>query len=297
MYVITGATGNSGGRIAEALLAAGQSVRAISRSAERLASLAARGADPCVCSLEDTEALTQALMGADAVYAMIPPDYRAESYRAYQNQVAGSLAAAVRSAEVPYVVALSSVGAHLAGRVGPITGLHDFEQHLNEIPGAHVLHLRPSFFMENFLFQIEMIRRVGAAGSPLREDLAMPMVAIRDTAAAAAERLLQLDFSGKSAQELLGQRDLTFPEAVGVLGKAIGREALAYVRFSYDDFAKSMRNAGFGDDAAASMIELYQALNDGLVRPAGPRTPENTTPTSIEDFARVFATVYNQGKA
>jgi hypothetical protein len=66
------------------------------------------------------------------------------------------------------------------------------------------------------------------------------------------------------------------------------------VRFEYEDFGRGMRNAGFSADAAVSMIELYRALNDGLVKPAAPRSAGNTTPTSIEEFARVFAAVYGE---
>jgi uncharacterized protein YbjT (DUF2867 family) len=157
-----------------------------------------------------------------------------------------------------------------------------------------VLHLRPAFFMENFLFQIEILHKTGAAGSPLHEDVKMPMIAIRDIAAFAIERLRKLDFQGQSHHDLLGQRDLTLGEAIAALGKAIGRENLAYVQYPYDDFGKSMRNAGFSPDAAASMVELYRALNEGVIQPTTQRSAENTTPTSIEQFAQIFAAIYEQ---
>jgi len=294
MYVISGATGNTGRRIAEALLAADQKVRAVSRSAASLQTLAELGAEPFVGSLDDPEATKRAFEGARAVYAMIPPNYAAENFRAYQNQVAGSMAQAIETAGVSHVVALSSLGADHADGVGPICGLHDLEQRLNALPNVSVLHLRPAFFMENFLFQIEIIRKTGAAGSPLQEDVRMPMIALRDISTVGAERLKKLDFSGKSHQELLGQRDLALPQAISILGQAIGRENLAYVRFEYEDFGRGMRNAGFSADAAASMIELYRALNEGRVQPTAPRAAENTTPTSIEEFARVFAAIYGQ---
>ncbi len=294
MYVITGATGNTGRRITEALLASGKAVRAISRSADRVQPLVELGAEPFIGSLEDAAATRRAFEGARAVYAMIPPNYRAESFRAYQDQVAEVMAQAIESAGVPYVVSLSSLGANHADGVGPICGLHDLEQRLNRISGAHVMHLRPAFFMENFLFQVEIIKKTGAAGSPLLENVAMPMVALRDVAAMAVERLKQLDFSGKSHRELLGQRDLAMPEAIAALGKAIGRDNLAYVRFEYEDFGRGMLNAGFSADAVASMVELYRALNEGLVRATSPRSAENTTPTSIEEFAQVFAAIYQQ---
>lgn len=294
MYVVTGATGNTGRRIAEALLASGEKVRAVSRSAAGLRPLVELGAEPFVGSLDDPGATKQAFQGARAVYAMIPPNYKAENFRAYQNQVAESMAQAIETAGVPYVVSLSSLGADHANRVGPICGLHDLEQRLNAVPDANILHLRPAFFMENFLFQIEIIKKTGAAGSPLQENVRMPMIGLRDISAVAAERLKKLDFSGKSYRELLGERDLALPEAISVLGKAIGRDNLAYVRFEYEDFGRGMRNAGFSADAAASMIELYRALNEGLVKPTAPRSLENTTPTSIEQFAQVFAAVYRE---
>lgn len=294
MYAITGATGNTGRRIAEALLASGEKVRAVSRSATSLEPLVALGAEPFVGSLDDPVATKQAFQGARAVYAMIPPNYKAENFRAYQNQVAESMAQAIEAAGVSHVVSLSSLGADHANRVGPICGLHDLEQRLNAVPSANMLHLRPAFFMENFLFQIEIIKKTGAAGSPLQESVRMPMIALRDISAVAAERLKRLDFSGKSRQELLGERDLALPEAISILGKAIGRGNLAYVRFEYEDFGRGMRNAGFSADAVASMIELYGALNEGLVQPTGPRSAENTTPTSIEQFAQVFAAVYRE---
>lgn len=294
MYAITGATGNTGRRIAEALLAAGEKVRVIGRNPTNLQPLVEQGAEPFVGSLEDPDATRRAFEGARGVYAMIPPNYRAETFRAYQNHVADSMARAIEQSSVTHVVALSSLGANHAESVGPICGLHDLEQRLNAVPDVNVLHLRPTFFMENFLFQIEIIKKTGAAGSPLEENVRLPMIALRDIAAVAVDRLTKLDFTGKSYQELLGQRDLSMPQAIAVLGKAIGRDNLAYVQFAYDDFARGMINAGFSADAAARMMELYRALNEGLVKPSAPRSPETSTPTSIEQFAQIFAAVYNQ---
>ena len=73
MYVITGATGHTGGIVAKTLLGLGQKVRAIGRSADRLESLAAEGAEPFVCDITDAATLTKAFSGAKAVYAMVPP--------------------------------------------------------------------------------------------------------------------------------------------------------------------------------------------------------------------------------
>lgn len=294
MYVITGATGNSGRRIAETLLAAGKKVRAIGRDAERLGALVDKGAEPFVGSLEDARAMAEAFAGATDAYVMIPPKMDAEDFRAYQNEAGASLCSAIAEAGVERVVSLSSLGAELPEGTGPIAGLYDLEGRLNGLDGVAVLHLRPAYFMENWLLQIETIKRMHVAGSPIKEDLRMPMIAIRDIAEFAAARLLKRDFRGHTVRELHGQRDLTCQEAAHILGRAIGRDNLPYIEFAYDDYAKGMRAAGLSADAARAIAEMYYAMNEGAIHPNEPRSPENTTPTSIEDFAPVFAAVYNQ---
>ena len=77
MFVVTGATGNTGSAVANHLLAEGKKVRGIGRSAERLQRLAQKGAEPFVADVTDSQALTRAFQGAEAVYVMIPPDYSA----------------------------------------------------------------------------------------------------------------------------------------------------------------------------------------------------------------------------
>lgn len=128
MYVITGATGNIGKRIAENLLARGEEVNVVGRSAERLQPLVDKGATACVGSVEDTAFLTGAFSGCKAAFLMIPPDYQAEDFRGYQNRVGESIANALKDGGLEYVVNLSSLGAHLSERTGPILGLRDQER-------------------------------------------------------------------------------------------------------------------------------------------------------------------------
>lgn len=294
MYVITGATGNTGRRIAEALLEKGKQVRVVGRSMERLKGLAAHGAEPRVASLDDVDAMTRALQGARAAYLMIPPSYGEPDFRGYQNRVGQALADAAAAAGVSHVVNLSSVGAHLAERVGPINGLHDQEQRLNRLVGVSVLHLRPVSFMENVLFNIHLIKQAGINGTPLRADLAIPMIATQDIAAIATRRLLALDFSGKTTQELLGPREISMVEATRILGRAIGRPDLPYIQFPYEEAEQAMLGAGMAPSVACAFIEMYRAFNDGLLRPTEPRSAANTTPTSFETFANTFAAAYAQ---
>src|ERR1035437_7803612 len=153
MYLVTGTTGNTGSVVANRLLAAGKRVRGIGRSIDRLQQLSQQGGAPFVTDLTDTEKLTAAFSGAEAVYVMIPPDPSASDYRAHQYAVIDSISAALERSEVTHVVTLSSIGADKTDGTGPVVGLHRMEERLNRIAGLAVLHLRAGYFMENTLAQ------------------------------------------------------------------------------------------------------------------------------------------------
>ncbi len=226
MYVILGASGNTGNVVAKNLLARGQKVRVVGRNAAHLQPLAAQGAEIFIADATDASALTKAFHKADAAYVMIPPNPTSHEYRAYQDRVSDAIAAAIKNAGVKNVVSLSSFGADKPSGTGPVVGLHDLEQKLNQIEGANVLHLRAGYFMENTLPQVGAIRMVGSMIGPVAPTLKLPMTATRDIGAAAADALLRLGFQGKQTQELHGQRDIDYTEAAAIVGKAIGKPDL-----------------------------------------------------------------------
>jgi uncharacterized protein YbjT (DUF2867 family) len=301
MYVVTGATGNTGRIVAKKLLARllanGQKVRAIGRTADRLQSLVAQGAEPFVADLSDKQALTKAFTGARAVYAMIPPNLITQDYRAYQERITDAIAAALAAAKVQYAVTLSSFGADKPDKTGPVVGLHNLEQQLNQIAGLNVLHLRAGYFMENTLAQVGIVKSMGITAGPLRPDLKLPMIATRDIGAAAAEELLNLGFQQKQTRELQGERDLSMTEAAAIIGKAIGKPDLVYKQLPDEQVRGALTQLGISLNVANLILEMAAALNSGHMRALEPRSARNTTPTSYEVFvAEEFVPAY-QGKA
>lgn len=293
LYVLLGATGHVGGGIASRLLDQKKRVRVVGRSAERLAPLAARGAEVAAGSLEDPAFAARALAGAGAAFLLIPPHMAAPSFRAYQSRIVDALARAVEAARPGHVVTLSSIGAQLAAGNGPIAGLHELEQRLAAAKGVNLLHLRPGFFMENHLASVGMVKQMGLLGSALRADLPMQSIATRDIAEAGARRLAALDFEGQGTLELMGPRDVTMAEVARAIGRAIGKPDLPYVQFPYDEARKGMVGAGLRPDMADLYVEMSRGFNDGIVRPTQPRSPATTTPTTIERFAEeIFAPAF-----
>ncbi len=294
MYVITGATGNTGKIIASELLEAGKKVRIISRNAEKAKELTDKGAELFIGDTGNAELLKKAFNGATAVYAMIPIDWQTANYTDHQVKHASAIAEALRECKVKYVVSLSSQGAHLESGSGVVLGLHKMENIFNKIEGIHTLHLRPTYFMENSLGMVGLIKQAGIMGSPVKADLSFPVIATKDIGNYAAKRLLALDFTGHNTQNLLGPREVSYPEIAKVYGAAIGKKDLNYVEFSYTDFKNSfIQQMGTSENVADNFNEFIKAMNDGKVMAQAKRDAESTTPTTIEEFANTFKYVYN----
>src|SRR5271169_2873689 len=247
MYVILAATGNTGSIIADFLLPKGQKVRVVGRDVGRLQRFVRKGAEAFAADMSDAAALTKAFAGAHAAYLMLPPITSRED----QERQSDAIAKAVKASALRNAVYLSSYGAHVPEGTGPVTGLHSSEQKLNAISNLNVLHLRAAYFMENNLAAIDMIHGMGLFGHALLPDLKLPMIATRDVGDYAAQRVLDLDFSGKQTRELLGERDLTMTEATAVIARGIGKRDLRYEQFSYGQVQQVLEQMGMPQKKAA----------------------------------------------
>lgn len=298
MHVVLGASGNTGHVVATNLLTRGQKVRVIGRNSAHLQPLASKGAEPFIADVTDASALAKAFHGADSAYVMIPPNLTSKDPLGYANRVSDAIASAVKSAGTKNVVALSSVGAEQPSGTGPVVGLHNLEQKLNQINDANVVYLRAAYFMENTLPQVNAIRMMGSVAGPLRPDLRLPMIATRDIGTAAADNLLHPTLRGKQIRELLGERDLTYTEVSAMIGKAIGKPDLKYVQVPDDQFRGVLMQMGMSEPVANLLLEMTHALNAGKMKALEPRSPQNTTPTSYETFvAEYFVPAYEHQTA
>ena len=295
MIVVTGATGRTGRRVTEVLLAKGEKVRVVGRDTKKLAPLAQLGAEPFVGNVEDVDSMTSGFDGASTVYLVLPEDLSQPDLRSHQERVSDSYAAAAAKVRVPFVVNLSSIGAQHATNTGPIVGLHNQQQKLDQVAGLNVLHLRAAYFMENLFMSIAPLRSLGMLPGGLRGDAPMPWIATQDIGAYAATRLAARDFSGSSIQELHGQRDLSMKEAASVVGNSIGKPDLKYVQVPSTMLEAALLQMGLPKKTTELITEMWNGANAGLIVPLEKRSAINTTPTTLEWFVeRVFAPAYLQ---
>ena len=291
MYAVIGATGNTGRVVAEDLLAAGQPVRVIGRTEDRLAPFVKRGAEAAVGDVSDAEFVARACDGVGGVYCLIPPRLDIDT-RAWQTEAGKALVAGIRDAGVPYVVNLSSVGAQHHEGTGPIAGLREQEDRFNELTETNVLHLRPGWFMENLYMMLDAMRAMGVLAMPIRGDIPIAMIATRDIGAEAACRLAALDFDGHHIKELLGAGDYTLNEIAAIVGAAIGQPDLPFVTVPEEAAAAGFEQMGVHPATVATFMEMYRGFNEGRVVAQEARSAANTTPTTLEEFAVGLAAAY-----
>ena len=294
MYVVLGATGNTGSVAAKKLLERGEKVRALGRDAYKLRQLTELGAESVPADANDVAALTKAFAGAKAAYVLLPPRAKDPELLASGDKMSTAITEAIRAAGISHVVLLSSIGAQHSNKTGPIQALHTFEEKLRRVPNLNALFLRPGPFMENFLLLIPLVHSMGFLAGGIDHDVKMPMIATQDIGAVAADALQKRDFSGTTIRELHGPRDISQDEAAEAIGAAIGKPKLSYKHFPAFLIEQGMKQMGIPGKTASLMSEMNDAANDGRLKPLEARSEKNTTPTAVEDWAReVFAPAYN----
>src|SRR5438132_10274732 len=119
IYVILGASGNTGSIISNFLLLKGEKVRVMGRDAGRLERFVRQGAEAFTAKMSDAAALTKAFSGARAAYLMLPPAKSRED----QERESDAIAKAVTESGLRYAVHLSAYGAQVPEGTGPVVGL------------------------------------------------------------------------------------------------------------------------------------------------------------------------------
>ncbi len=276
---LTTPTGHVGGGVARRLLDSKADLVLLARHPEKVSELAGRGAHVKEGSQDDERFVTEATRGVDLLFWVTPTDPKTDDLRASQNRFGRAAAAAVKANRIPRVVNLSSVGAHNAKGTGPVDGLHDVEGLLDATEAA-ITHLRPGFFFENYLMMIDGIRSSGSIFMPNHGGTRVPMIATRDIAEAAAKRILDTGWKGRSVMGLHGPADLSFDEAAVAIGEGL-RRRVTHVQVPESEARQALLAMGVSPAVADAMLEMHRAMASGVMRPERPRTPETTTPTTL----------------
>jgi len=282
--VVTAPAGNIGSKLVGRLLDAGRSVTLLTRNRAKVERFKAHGAKVEVGDLRDKRFVAQATQGASALFWLTPTDLAASDVQRRQREMGEAAADAIRTNRIGRVVNVSSMGAELGRGAGPVDGLFDVEKAIDSAAES-VAHLRPGFFMENFLGHVQSLRQEGAVYLPISGKTRVPLIATRDIARVAADRLLDAGWSGRTVTPLQGPDTLSFDEAAETMSAALGWP-LKHVQVPYERAREAMKGMGMSDSAVRGFLELYHALETGYLYSGKPEAEKVITETTFEQFAR-----------
>jgi uncharacterized protein YbjT (DUF2867 family) len=262
MYVVVGATGNTGSAVVETLLSRKQPVRIVVRSADKGAAWKAKGAEIVVASLDDVSSLATVFEGAKGVYLLVPPNYGAAAWLADQRARMDRAAEAVKKSGISHVVFLSSIGGHIAEGTGPIRAARYGEQTLGKSV-SNLTILRPCYFMDNWAPVLGAAKGQGVLPTFIAPQAMVPMISTRDIGRVGAEQLMA-GGKGKQIVELAGPEEYSSDQVAAALGRILGKSVTAQ-HAPLSAVVPTFKSFGFSDEAAKLFEEMYRSFSTGSI--------------------------------
>jgi uncharacterized protein YbjT (DUF2867 family) len=254
VIVVTGASGNVGGEVARALLAAGQQVRALTRDGERKG--LPPGAEPVTGDLDRPDTLAGALDKASGIFLL--PGFR---------DMPGVLAAAGR-AGIERVALLSGGSAGGGDLTNAVSRYMIRSEEAVRGSGLSWTILRPSAFMSNAFRWLPQLR----AGEVVRVPFAGVRTAVIDPADIAAVAALALTADGHqtATYRLTGPESLLPADQVAALARVLGRQLRCEAQ--PDDQARAEMTAAMPAEYVDAFFRFYVdgELDESMVLPTVP---------------------------
>jgi uncharacterized protein YbjT (DUF2867 family) len=222
--LVSGATGNQGGAVAQALLTAGHKVRALTRNTEssRARRLAEQGVELMRGNLDDAESLEQALQGADSFYLMgSPQEVGAEG----ETKQGIALANAAKAANVGHLVYGSVANADLNTGIPHFDSKQLVEEHIKTL-GIPYTVSAPVFFMDNVIapWSLDALKG-GKILQAIPDDRSLQQVSVKNIGEFVASLISRREKVFGKRFDIAGD-ELTGDECSATLTRVTGRQVI-----------------------------------------------------------------------
>ncbi|HQR17662.1 MAG TPA: NmrA/HSCARG family protein [Gemmatimonadales bacterium] len=254
--LITGATGQQGGAIINALTGSGLRLVGMTRKLESPAALALKkkGVTLVQGDLDDPESLKKALAGAWGVFAVQNTWEAGVEKEEEQGKRVATLA---KEAGVQHFVYSSVGSAHRATGIPHFENKWRIEQTVRALGFPSHVILRPVFFMENMVSA--WFLNGDKIYSGLRPDTVLQMIAVRDIGVYGARAFTDAERLNRREIDLAGDA-LTMTEATRHIGAALGRP-IEYVQLPMSEIRKNSEDF-------ALMLEWFERVGYNADIPA-----------------------------
>jgi uncharacterized protein YbjT (DUF2867 family) len=282
---IAGATGNIGSRVAAKLSATGAIPILIGQNEIRLKKLNIPNSIIAVADLGNTNKIIAATKGVDALFWLVPPLLTVPNLKGWYNKVIAAGIAAVSENHIKKVVLVSSLGANLDETSGNLAYAAEMELAFDKLD-ADVLSLRPGYFMENLLTQVQPLQVQKQFSFVFEPDFKIPFISTDDIGDVAARYLLDTKWAGHWKLNLMGPESITCAQVSARLS-ALLPHAVTYQQGSVQESKAMLAHFGATSGVQQELTDMFQTLASDHGPYATTRTPESHTPTTFEQFAKL----------
>ena len=258
-FLITGATGATGGDTARHLLAKGHAVRVLAhRPDERSEQLQKLGAEVVFGDFLDFDSLRAALNGVQRAYFCYP-------ISPGLVQGTAQFAQAAKEAGVEVIVNMSQKSARSDAK-SEAARQHWLSERVFDWSGVPAVHLRPTFFAEWLLNLAPMIRQ-GRILAPFNTTGRHAPVAAEDQARLIVGILQHPSAHVGKTYPLFGPVELTHPEIAAIVSHVIGKE-VGYQQVPIEQFFEivSSRPKGPAQNTGIGFYSDPGALTGGSAK-------------------------------
>jgi NAD(P)H dehydrogenase (quinone) len=215
-FLITGATGDTGGYAVRQLLEENHAVRVLAhRPDQRSEQLQQAGAEVVFGDLLDFDSVRAALRGANRAYFCYPISPGIV-------QATAQFAQAAKEAGVEVIVNMSQISARSDAKSNAARQ-HWLSERVFDWSNVPTIHLRPTFFAEWLLYLAPMIRQ-GKILAPFTTTGRHAPVAAEDQARVIVAILQNPTAHAGKTYPLFGPVELTLPEIAAIVSRVIGKE-------------------------------------------------------------------------
>jgi uncharacterized protein YbjT (DUF2867 family) len=279
--LVTGAAGTVGSQVVLQLAEKGVQVRAAVHTPAKAAHLAHKNVELAPFDLTDAASVESAVKGVDKIYFLSPPIIQ------NQTELAFRLIDLAKKAGVKQVVRQSAMGCEMEPGIQLGRWLRAVEKHI-ESSGIAWTHLRPTFFMQNFITFPAM---QGNYYLPYGEGK-IGYIDVRDIAAVAVSALTGTGHEGK-VYELTGPESLGVADVVKTISTASAKD-FKYVDVPPEAARAGMIQHGLPEWYADALSELYAGAKAGYAAKVTDTVEKvlGRKPRTLQQFAQDHATKF-----
>jgi NAD(P)H dehydrogenase (quinone) len=284
-FLVTGAAGQTGRRAAQLLLDRGHAVRAFVRADDdRAGELAGAGAEVVVGDLLRLNDVSHALDGVRSAYFVYP-------IHPGLLEATAVFAQAATETGVRAVVNMSQISARREAGSNAAQQHWIAERLLDRSP-FDAIHLRPTFFADNFIYFSRSIAQDDVIRLPFGEGRHAP-VAVDDQARVIAAIMERPEPHYGKTYPLYGPVEMNHHEIADSFSRTLSR-AIRYEPIEFDQFAEFCVEQGYSEHLIQHLENVsidyrngvFSGTNDVVARIG------NATPTTIEDFIKVHRAAF-----